>query len=74
MTVGFRSSIVLVLFVVSVSGTDKATKEPKPVALELINSENADLQFCESDEPCYFGYVRTEQDYGPATYRALQTW
>ncbi len=69
-----RSSIPLLLLVLSLYGNVMAKEKRNPALFEQVESAKANGRICQSNEPCYFGYVKVDKDLGSATYRILQTW
>ncbi len=75
MTAAYFCMSILVFLVASrLCGSVGVNGKQMPAALIVKKSALADKRVCQSDEPCYFGYVRAERGYASATYRALQSW
>lgn len=70
----FCLSVAFVFLAVNILSSFGANGEQIPAPLQSTESVSKIPRVCRSDDPCFFGYVKVDQDSTLTTYRGLHTW
>ncbi len=66
-------SVVLLVVIVFADGITAVENQNPMNDVDIMETQKTE-RVCQIDEPCYYGYVKLDQDYAVATYRTLPTW